>query len=192
MYGTKEKLIGSSHSYDADLVSQVKLGNKKAFEHIYKKYHMLLYDFIYARIGSIEGCEEIIQNIFLNVWQKRTQLKPEGNLKAYLYQSARNAISNFIRHEFIRDKKREQNDFLYNSTISPETELLNSEMVAFFKRAINKLPPKRKEIFLYAFDEGLSRQEIADMQNISIKTVEDHLWKAVKFIRHHIAKYRAM
>jgi len=171
------------------LIKQIRNGDKNAFEYFYIKYHVILYDFIVARLHSSETTEEIIQNIFLNVWQRRKFLKPNGNIRAYLYQCARNAINNHIRHEKIKNRYEKEQEVFETNPWTPEKEVLYSELKTLFEKAINELPAKRRQIFLYAFEDSMPRKDIAERLGISIKTVEDHLWKALKNIRHSISEY---
>jgi len=174
---------------EPSLIKRINQGDKKAFENIYIKYHIVLFDFIMNRLHSIEVSEEITQNIFLKIWQRRESLHPDGNLRAYLYQCARNAINNYIRHENIKNKYLNEQESFQSNPMTPEKKLLNTELKNFLETAISELPTKRRKIFLYAFEEGLPRKEISERLGISIKTVEDHLWKALKSLRYRISEY---
>lgn len=174
---------------EIELIRKIRKGDIEAFKQMYLKYHPILIEFIFVHLHCNATSEELVQNIFLNVWEKRNFLRTDGNLKAYLYQCARNAIKNHLRYQKIRDHYAIEQDMVQEYSWTPESELLYIELKENFENAIDELPTKRRIIFLYAFQDGLPRKKIAEKMGISIKTVEDHLWKALKHIRQSISEY---
>lgn len=165
---------------DADLFMMVKQDDCKAFEELYRRYWPMLVNAAYKRLDSREKAEDIVQNIFIDIYQRRSTLHITSSLKAYLNQALKFKVLNEYRSSLISSKYRRH--LFLNSNC--KTDLANSLEVKELEVKINKifngLPEKCKRVFLLSRYENLSNSQIATNLNITISTVEKHISKALK------------
>lgn len=166
---------------EADCLRQLKLDDERAFDALFRHYGSLVYRFAYGYLKSRADAEEIVQDCFLKIWEKRQQLREDVPLKGYLFTTAHHAILNQLR--------RSQHHLRFQThvaTLSPGVATNGaeySEMEALYQAALEKLPPKRRQIFMLSRQQGLSYSEIAQQLNLSVKTVETQIMQALKFLR---------
>ena len=177
----------SATKSESQLVHNLSKGNLLAFNTLYNEYSGRLYRFAYGYLKSRDEAEELVQEVFTIIWEKRTTLKEELSFKSFLFTITFNIIKKHFRtksylSEFFKndmgsevDTQTSQN-ITYNSLYQYITEL------------VNQLPERRKEIFIKSRFEGLSIKEIAEKMKISHKTVENQLSDALKFIRTNLNK----
>jgi RNA polymerase sigma-70 factor (ECF subfamily) len=140
-----------------------------------------------------ELAEEIVQNVFCRIWEKRSQLKTDGSLKSYLYRSVHNESLNYIKQQ-----KNRANLQVYYGGKNEETSAQASEKVmvteleTHIQQALNELPEQCRTIFQLSRFEQLKYQQIADQLNLSIKTVENQMGKALKILRVKLAEFLAL
>ncbi|MBA7533337.1 ECF RNA polymerase sigma factor SigW [subsurface metagenome] len=164
-------------------------GDLFAYDRLFTKYSKKIYYFAKGYLNSNEDAEELVQEVFLLVWDKRKELKEHLSFNAFLYTVTYNAIRKYFRKK-AREKKYldkflEDYDGKYNKTIA-DIEYNNLHELA--NKAIEKLPEKRKLIFQLSRHKGLSNMEIAKRLNISKKTVENQIHSALKFLREQFGK----
>jgi RNA polymerase sigma-70 factor (ECF subfamily) len=169
---------------DKDYVLQLINGNKRAFNCLFQIYHKKLYYFAKGYLKSEKEAEEIVQETFLKIWERKEFLDPELSFHAYLFKIA----FNFIQKGLIRNLK---NDELKHDLAD---ELMNfdnhtSNMVNYHfllqhvNQIIDELPPRQKEIFILRKLDGYSTPEISEKLSLATKTVEAHLTAALKFLK---------
>lgn len=167
---------------DSVLVRQLVNGNILAFNTLFRKYSCRLYRFAIGYLKSDDESEELVQEVFTKVWEKRRDLKEELSFKFYLFTIA----FNLIRKHF-RTKARLIEYF--KTSLLDETDLQTSQKIThdslfqYINELVNQLPERRKRIFIKSRFEGLSIKEIAEELQISHKTVENQLTDALRFIR---------
>ena len=170
---------------EAKLVKSLSRGNILAFNTLFRKYSGRLNRFAYGYLKSDVEAEELVQEVFKKIWEKRKGLKSELSFKAFLFTIAFNIIKKRHRKEaclseyyitriYVDFDLRTTDSVIYNSLFQYVTEL------------VNLLPEKRREIFIKSRFEGMSIREISDELNISHKTVENQLTKSLKFIRTNL------
>ncbi|HUV00557.1 MAG TPA: RNA polymerase sigma-70 factor [Bacteroidales bacterium] len=170
---------------DVALVKSLSKGNVLAFNTLFRGYSNRLYRFAYGYLKSEVESEEVVQEVFTKIWEKRSDLKHELSFKSYLFTIAFNIIRKHFR------TKAYLSEYL-KSGISSDQDMQTSEKITFnslqsyISELIDKMPERRKEIFLKSRFEGLSIKEIAKELKISHKTVENHLTSALKFIRTNL------
>lgn len=173
---------------DHQLVAELKSGEYKAFERMYETYFMPLCDFALLHTGDKEVSRDIVQRTFLALWESRAQLEIHSSLRSYLYVAVKNRCLNQIKHEKI--KQRHAKHHLYVSSVSSnEDRILLKELELRIERALLHLPDQCREVFRLSRFEHLKYQEIADRLNISVKTVESHMGKALRLMREELADY---
>lgn len=177
-------------SEDKTLVSRLKRGDMLAFDEIYNKYKNRLFNFALKLVKSEKDAEDIIQEVFVKLWQSRDNINQEQSFKSYLFTISYNTTVSLIRKnikniEFVESIKNMQVPEAVNNTLaSIEYKELNKKL----KETVDKLPTRQKEVYLLSREEELSYAEIAQKLNISVNTVENHMAKALKTIRDTIGK----
>jgi len=182
--------LGSTfHHIDYLAVNDLKNGDLKAFDDLFDKYSPRLYNFSLKYLKSVEEAEEIVQEVFMYIWDKREGLKPESSFNAYIFTIAYNIIKKY----FIK-KAREnafKDDLIY-ALLQEENRL---DQIIDYKLLLEKveklveaLPTRRKEIFIKRKYEGLSVKQIAAQMGISPNTVENQLASAQKSLLDEFKK----
>jgi len=162
-------------------------------QHAYKELFRGLYHFLYPFARTIvkekETAEEVVSDVFIKVWEKRKQLEKIGNLKVYLYVSTRNVAINYLDRQQ-RNATFSIDDYQAHFTsvyFDPEQMLITADMLALIQKAIDQLPSKCRLIFKLAKEDGLKYKEIAEILNISVKTVENQLAIALNKIGNTVS-----
>jgi len=164
------------------LVEQLKKGSEKAFDSLYRFYYPGLCLFGKKYVNDLETAEEIVQDVFIKIWERRENLIPETLFKTYLYTSVRNGCIDFLRKQKVRDNYSK--DFIHtNEATTTEEETDDLYLINQIKQAIDRLPKQRKKIVKMNRYFGLKYKEIAEKLNISPKTVENQMGIALKQLR---------
>jgi len=172
------------------LLKQLESGDKNAINALYARYSSRLYRFAFGYLKSEEDARDIVQEVFVRLWCKREALKEETNLEAFLFTVAKNTIISVFRKKISEKEYLEQLRFLVVRN-SSDTEkqvdyaLLNEKV----RELIHTLPEQRQRIYLLSKEKGYSNKTIANELQISLKTVEDHLTKARKYLKGNLKGY---
>jgi RNA polymerase sigma-70 factor (ECF subfamily) len=170
------------------LLKHIIYGDAKAFEKLFKFYFQLLVNFCFPFVDDISVAENIVQEVFLKLWENRANLNQEIKIKFYLYRAVKNKVLNYLRHLDVV-KKRTKDVYFFNYSLDKsEEQASNEKIIEIMNKTIEKLPEKRKIIFYMSKYENLKYLEIAQILNISVKTVENQMGRALKFLRKHLAK----
>jgi RNA polymerase sigma-70 factor (ECF subfamily) len=172
---------------DLELVSKLQKGDVGAFDLVYAKYAGKLYGFAFKYLKSAAESEELVQSVFLKVWENHKTLRKESSFKSYLFTIAYNKICNtFKRRKHLQVFVTEQ--MQGNSLSSSETdELLNyNSTLEQLKEIIAKLPERQRNIFLQSRQEGKTNKEIAAELGLSSGTVDNYISESLKFIRTNL------
>ncbi len=172
---------------DIELVERLQKGDVEAFDLIYEKYSGKLYAFGLKYLKSTEEAEELVQSVFLKLWENYKILKKELSFKSYLFTIAYNDICKLFRKRNYRQKFID--DTLYeNSQFSSEIEegIDYHSVLEQVEQIVNKLPEKQKTIFLKSRKEGKSTKEIAEEVGLSPGTVDNYISESLKFIRSRL------
>ncbi len=177
-----------SSNPDLLLFEEVKKGNEKAFKEIFHKYYNDLARFCFSMVRDTTIAEELTQEIFIYIWEKKDKIDISTSFKSYLYSAIKNKSINYIKYEL--PKQRALVD-LSDTLLSPNTPLHDKGETKRLKKKINlaidQLPEKCKQIFLLSRFGGLIYTEIAEELNISAKTVENQMSIALKKLRESLA-----
>lgn len=159
----------------------------KAFEQLYQRYHGMLYRASLKILKSDELSREVVQEVFIKLWETRGSINEELSFSAYLITMTRNRIFNMLKRAS-RENEIKEEIKIHAETASNSTEssVLLSEYHAVVNTAIALLPPRRKRIFIMCRQEGKSYEEVAGVFGISKSTVRDHMVKALKSVKHHL------
>ena len=174
---------------EKDLFERIKKGDEKAFEMLFHKYYGHLCSFAAKIINDDDSAEEIVQDLFVKLWEKREKLFIETSLKNYLFRSVKNLCLNFIQHNKTKIQHAQIVLSEVESNFSDDDNYPEIDLVVKIEESINSLPEKRKEIFRLSRQEGLKYHEIAQKLNISVKTVETQMSLAIKTLREKLKNY---
>lgn len=165
-------------------VQQIKEGSQAAFRSFIEKYSNDLYCFAYGYLNNRESAEEVVSDVFLEVWNNRSRLDEIERMKSWMLVMVRNAALSVLRKERMNNIVTfdEIEDFYLPVIESPDLEIISKEEIRQINEAISSLPPKCKEVFVLAKIEMLPYKEIADLLNISVKTINIHIAKAKSLI----------
>jgi RNA polymerase sigma-70 factor (ECF subfamily) len=186
----KYTLLTGLESNDINLIGLIKSGNKQAFDEVFLKHFKSLHAYAFAIIKEKDDAEEIVQNVFVRIWTKREQLKEDGFLKSFLYRSVHNESLNYLKHQKVRSNFNvHYADAVKNDMGNLNTEIMATELEKNIHSAISDLPEKCRNIFQLSRFDQMKYQEIADALNISIKTVENQMGKALKILRLRVVDF---
>jgi len=169
---------------DDKLIDKLRKGDVDAFDEVYRRYAGKLFAFALKYLKSREDAEELVQSVFLKVWENQANLKKETSFKSYLFTIAYNEICNLFR------KRKYQQNFIENTILGkPEISTDMESQIEFrsvleqVEQIVAQLPEKQKAVFLKSRQEGKSTKEIAEELGLSKGTVDNYISESLKFIR---------
>lgn len=172
---------------EKSLVKQLSKGSILAFNTLFREYNNRLYNFAYRYLRSKEEAEELVQEVFTIVWEKRTNLKKELSFKSFLFTISFNIIKKHFRSRTYLSEYYKGMKNIYTDEQTSQQITYNS-FYQLVNELVSKLPERRKEIFIKSRFEGLSIKEIANKLGISHKTVENQLSDTLKYLRASLEK----
>ena len=157
------------------------LNDVAGFEECYRKYYTRLYRFCFSIVHQKQPAEDIVHDVFMQLWKKRERSSSIRNLEVYLYVSVKNLSLNHLRNTSTRivDIAERSHEYI-QFNVDPETLLIHSEAVKKMNVAIRSLPPRCKLIFKLIKEDGLKYKDVATLLDLSIKTVEGQLAIAMR------------
>lgn len=164
--------------------------SETAFEQVFKSQFKSLHAYACTILKEEAMAEEMVQQVFFKLWEKRAQVNIQQSVNAYLYRSVYNECLNYLKHQKV--KKAHQSHTLYtsgNASDQGARKLVAKELEAKIADALNQLPEQCRTIFQMSRFEELKYREIADKLNLSVKTVENQMGKALKIMRMQLIEY---
>lgn len=151
--------------------------DESAYKEIFIAFYKPLHQFAFSFVKSKELAEEVVSDVFLRIWMTRSDLERIENLKVYLYVSIKNTSLKYLlkQHKQVAISIDELEIELESFSRNPEELMLTAEMMNRIKSAVNDLPPRCKLIFKLIKEDGLRYKEVAEILNISIKTIDNQL-----------------
>tara|TARA_R110002050_G_scaffold281956_2_gene429654 strand:+ start:23154 stop:23705 length:552 start_codon:yes stop_codon:yes gene_type:complete len=168
---------------DNDIIQLLKDSDKGALTILYDNYWKPLFISSYNLLKDKEVCEEIIQDVFIEIWNKRLELEIKVSLKSYLYACVRYRVFNEFRKSKITQVELFEDLNKRFEYTTPETKIMYKELENHVKLAVEGLPEKCKNVYKLSRNKQLSHKEIAEELNISTKTVENHITNALRILR---------
>lgn len=157
---------------------------------LFRTYYEPLCNYAYSFLRDKEDAEEVVQSTFLLVWEKHQALEIHTSVKSYLYAMVRNACLNVLKHEKIRQRHAaEEIAMAERSYDSIEHTVAGNELEYRIREAVEQLPEQCRMVFKLSRFEELKYAEIAEQLNISVKTVENHMGKALRIMRERLKDY---
>ena len=173
-----------------DMLTRIKNGDEQAFKELFTTQYAGLCGYANKFVDDLDQSEEIVQELFLSIWQKRDRLEITASLEAYLFRAVRNACLNALKHLKIKETYKAANkEVVRQNEASQGDAYIAGELEEKIEIAVESLPPERKKIFKMSRYDGKKYKEIADELNLSVKTVEAQMGKALKYLREALADY---
>jgi RNA polymerase sigma-70 factor (ECF subfamily) len=173
-------------SIEKELFNKIKQNDQAALEKLHRQYYQALCTFSCNYVKSVHAAEEVVSDVFLNLWLKRNSIHIKSSIKSYLYTSVRNQSINYRNTQKQTFEEIEDNCFECESSDQHADAKVNyTETLHLVEKIIRELPPQRQTIFRLNRIDGLKYKEIAEILSISVNTVQKQMTEAVK----HISKY---
>jgi RNA polymerase sigma-70 factor (family 1) len=180
-----------------EILDDLAVGNEQGYKKLFYSYYRKLCIYAESFVANRDIAEDIVQDTFYSIWEKRHELNIESSLKSYLYRSIHNGCIHYLRHLKVQEKhskfyslKLNEAQLLYNlNTDSTSSGLYRNELETMIKNAIESLPEKTRDIFLLSREKGLKNQIIADKLNLTVKSIEYHVSKALETLREDLKDY---
>jgi RNA polymerase sigma-70 factor (ECF subfamily) len=176
------------HDFSDDIIlkNELEKGNHQALAFLMDRYHQPLCVYVHSLSSDYELTQDIVQNLFIKIWEDRDRIQSINHIKSFLYKSVYNRFLNQWR----KDKRMlsiEENHFKsLDQIVENDNQEHMQEQIKLVKIEIQKLPSRCKETFLLSKQEGLTIVEIADFMNVSTRTVETQMSKAYKILREKL------
>jgi len=171
---------------EKEIVEDVKEGKASAFDKLYEAYCRRLYFFAFSILKSREDAEEVVQNTFFKIWEKRKSIDSNYAFKSFLFAIAYNLIVDLLRE---RLKERKYKEIILDKAIlnyNLEEAIEFGDLLVQVQKIVTDLPPRKSEIYQLSRVDHLSYSEIADKLNISVKTVENSITFSMNFIKRRL------
>ncbi|MEM9687653.1 MAG: RNA polymerase sigma-70 factor, partial [Bacteroidota bacterium] len=174
-------------------IRKINEGDEEAFRILFELYYVKLLYVVQSYVSDKEDAEEVIQDVFIKVWKKRKNITT--NINAYLFKTTKNACLDYLRSKKRRlsasgNRVQLEAHINYNALADPvASSVIEQELKAKIQASIALLPEKCKKVFVKSRIEGLKNKEISDELGISLKTVENHMSKALKHMRVHLREF---
>jgi RNA polymerase sigma-70 factor (family 1) len=171
-----------------DILDKLASDDQGALKQLYEHYSSSLLQLAYAIVRSKEMAEEVVEDVFIKVWQKRSAIRSLDHFPFYLYTMTKNGSRSYLRkfgHKRLIDLDDVSLPF-YQISITPEDLMISGEAIQRINIAINELPTKCRLIFKLVKEDGLKYREVADLLQVNLKTVENQVGIALKRIHSAI------
>lgn len=168
------------------LIDGIKEGNMKIFDYLFHYYYSGLVVFSFKYVEDMAVAEDLVQDFFFQLWRNRQKIVIRQSIKSYFFSSVKNKSLDFLKHRKIGDKIIKELTYSSSDAFDEPDFLVESELNKQINEAINKLPVKCRKIFLMNRFEGIKPEQIARQENISVRTVEGHIGKAIKILRDEL------
>lgn len=183
--------MSEANSYsEIELLALVSTGDRQAFTRLYSQYLDAAYHYVYLFTKSKDEAEEILQEVFVKIWENRERLAEVQSFKNYLFKAAKNRVLDEVRKLQVRH--RVFTEIKRGKTVNDESTtdaIAYKDYYRVVQQAIEKLPPKRKLIFRMNTENGLSHDEIAAQLGVSKSMVKNQLYKAYEFVRQYLSQH---
>ncbi|RPH28913.1 MAG: RNA polymerase sigma-70 factor [Bacteroidales bacterium] len=160
--------------------------DQQSFEAIFRELQDDVYRFLYYIVKDADAAEDLLQDVFMKLWENRKNINADQSLKSYVMTIANRQALNYIRHQKVVGKFQAELAFDNNSSQSPDFILEDKELEQYFNAALEKMNSDTRAIFLLSRLDNKKYSEISEQMNLSIKTVESHISKALSIIRQTI------
>ena len=178
----------SKENINQDLLNRLKNGDMLAFDQVYEQYFHKLFSFVFKILKNEAEADDIVQEVFVKIWQSRYKLGEYKLLNSYIFTIAYNGSVDLIRKRINNNKYIEhlKNSSTVHGLPTSISEIEFNELNSQVEKLIANLPERQKRVYLLHREEGLTYPEIAEQLGISKNTVENHMVKALKYLRQNM------
>jgi RNA polymerase sigma-70 factor (ECF subfamily) len=178
------------HDIEKNIFEKIRKDDIRSFELLFRKYYAMLCNYAYKIHKDMDTAEEIVQDLFFNIWEKRDSIHIESSVKSYLYKSTYNRSMLVLRQKTIQTRYEKYLKDHVNLTQPDASEEIDAEELArVIDKTLEELPERIRKIFTLSRFEGLKYHEIAEKLSLSVKTIESNMGKALKLFRKNIKAY---
>lgn len=175
---------------EKEIFHSIKQGDEKALEMLFHEFYEPLCRYALSFLKDREDAEEVVQNSFVKIWEKRDTIEVDSSPKAYLYRMIRNQCLNDLKHQKVIHQYQEHSLHTHDQyEQASDGHTIRGELEVKITEALQKLPEQCRVIFSLSRFEELKYKEIADQLNLSVKTVENQMGKALKIMREQLKEY---
>ena len=174
---------------DGELLRQIQAGDEGAYDTAFRAWYPVLVRVASALLRDTDAAEEVAQDVMVQLWQRRLIVDVDTPLRAYLLRAVRNRALNHLRHLRVRRDAEPEVELTYNTPLSADLPSGARELSVAARVAVSQLPPRCREIFELSRVDGLKYAEIASALDISQKTVEAQMGKALRILRERLADW---
>jgi len=171
------------------LVDGLKEGDLKIFDYLFHYYYSGLVVFAFRYIENMQAAEDLVQDFFFQLWLNREKTVIRQSLKSYFFSAVKNKSLDFLKHQKIEQRTEAELKYLRSDSAEEQQFLVESELDEQVNKAIGKLPEKCRKIFMMNRFDGLKPDQIAAIENISVRTVEGHIGKAIRILLMELKPY---
>jgi RNA polymerase sigma-70 factor, ECF subfamily len=185
----KAQFIGMDDN-DGYLIGSLARQDEVAFEQVFKTHFKKLHAYACTIIKEDTAAEEVVQQVFFKLWERSKGLSISGSIAAYLYRAVYNESLNYLKHQKVQSQYQQHvTHTMKNESYSPGKKFSMKELDEQLSKAMNELPEQCRTVFQLSRFEELRYREIADHLGISVKTVENHMGKALKILRTKLVEF---
>ena len=189
---TKKADTLSREELSPEVIGALRDGDHRAYEQLYYHYSSSIRRFLQVLTRSDELADDITQETFITIWEKREQIDPAKNIRTYLYTIARNATITYFNREKIKDKYYRSITVDDDASAGSDDLLIAQETELLIRIAVSRMPAMRRKVFELSRFEGWDNERIARELNISKNNVYDHIYQATKDIKEILALFVAL
>ena len=182
-------------SPESALLERIRSGDEAAFEHLFRSYYQPLCDFAMSYVRSRETAEELVQTVFLRLWEKRESLRPAAGVAAYLFAACRNGSLDHLKHRRVVERTESESSpesppAAGSPPPAPDEAAQLSELTRAVRQAVQQLPERCRAVAVLRWEHGLSHLQIAEALSVSVKAVEAQLARARAALRDRLAAFK--
>lgn len=179
---------------EQQLISRISRGDASAFEKLFDQYWEFLHNVAYNRLESADVADDLVQDVFADLWNNRQSLEIHTSVRSYLYQAIKHKVYNHIRHKSVRNKEKyirriHDEYYMTSSSLNTEETVQCNELSGLLDEEVEQLSGKTRTIFQLSRKHHYTHQEIAEELDCSKKTVEYHIGKVLSILRMNLGKY---
>lgn len=171
-------------------VEGIRKGEENAYKKLFLKYYEPLCNFAWRYTRSKAISEDLVQNVFTKLWTLKETLDSQKSIRVYLYQAVKNEALDYISHQkIVRESRVQIVNIRERTAHQKEKPPDQTEFIEAAQEAINNLPNRARRVYKLHRVDGLTYREIAEVMDISVKTVESQMTRSLNMLRNHLRKY---